>query len=102
VGFLGKLKEKVTPPNVHVTVALKKQFFSLGENLEGTVRILPGEEVGCDEIRCEIACIERVRKVKRVYSQSLKREVRKFGSQPSSSPQNPSSPAPRTSPRGWR
>jgi hypothetical protein len=75
VGFLGKLKEKVTPPNVHVTVALKKQFYSLGENLEGTVRILPGEEVGCDEIRCEIACIERVRKVKRVYSQSLKREV---------------------------
>jgi hypothetical protein len=75
VGFLGKLKEKVTPPNVHVTVALKKQFFSLGENLEGTVQILPGEEVDCDEIRCEIACIERVRKVKRVYSQSLKREV---------------------------
>ena len=59
MGFLGKLKEKVTPPNVHVTVALKKQFFSLGENFEGTVRILPGEEVGCDEIRCEIACVER-------------------------------------------
>ena len=75
MGFLGKLKEKVTPPNVQVTVALKKQFFSLGENLEGTVQILPGEGVGCDEIRCEIACVERVRKVKRVYSQSLKREV---------------------------
>jgi hypothetical protein len=75
VGFLGKLKEKVTPPNVQVTVALKKQFFSLGENLEGAVQILPGEGVDCDEIRCEIACVERVRKVKRVYSQSPKREV---------------------------
>jgi hypothetical protein len=75
VGFLGKLKEKVTPPNVHVSVTLKKQFFSIGENLEGTVQILPGEEVDCDEIRCEIACTERVRKVKRVYNPSLKREV---------------------------
>ena len=75
MGFLGKLKEKVTPPNVHVSVTLKKQFFSIGENLEGTVQILPGEEVECDEIRCEIACTERVRRVRRVYNQSLKREV---------------------------
>jgi len=75
MGFLEKFKEKVTPPKVHVSVVLKKPFFSIGENLEGVVQVLPSEEVDCDEIRCEITCVEKVRKVKRVYNQALKREV---------------------------
>jgi hypothetical protein len=70
-----KLKEKVTPPKVNVSITLKKPFFTLGDALEGVVQVESQEEFDCTEIRCELECVERVRRIKRVYNEALKREV---------------------------
>ncbi len=70
-----KLREKVTPPRVNVSLFLKDQLFYLGGNVEGTVQVESQEEFDCTEVRCELECIERVRKTKRVYNTALKREV---------------------------
>ena len=70
-----KIKEKVTPPRVNVSVALKKPFFVLGEPIEGTLQVFSQEEFDAVEIRCELDCTERVKKLRRVYDENLKREV---------------------------
>ncbi|MEM3713194.1 MAG: hypothetical protein QXR97_06640 [Thermoproteota archaeon] len=70
-----KLKEKVTPPKVSLTVELKKPFFTLGDNIDGIVKVESHEEFDCTEIRCELECVERVRRIRRVYDANLKREV---------------------------
>jgi hypothetical protein len=70
-----KLKEKVTPPKVNVSVTLKKPLFVLGETLEGIVQVESQEEFDCTEVRCELECVERVRRIRRVYDEALKREV---------------------------
>jgi hypothetical protein len=70
-----KLKEKVTPPKANVSVTLKKPLFVLGDTVEGVVQVESQEEFDCTEIRCELECVERVRRIRRVYNEALKREV---------------------------
>ncbi|MCX8182958.1 MAG: hypothetical protein N3F08_00855 [Crenarchaeota archaeon] len=70
-----KLRDKVTPPRVNVSLFLKEQLFYLGGNVEGTVQVESQEEFDCTEVRCELECVERVRKTKRIYDPALKREV---------------------------
>jgi len=75
VSLFKKLRDKVTPPRVNISLLLKKQIFYLGVNVEGAVQVESQEEFDCTEIRCELECVERVRKTRRVYDASLKREV---------------------------
>ncbi|NHV99117.1 MAG: hypothetical protein HA496_05630 [Thaumarchaeota archaeon] len=70
-----KLRDKVTPPRVNISLFLSKQVFYLGDTVEGAVQVESQEEFDCTEIRCELECIERVRRTRRVYNASLKREV---------------------------
>ncbi|MEM1553862.1 MAG: hypothetical protein QXJ72_03110 [Thermoproteota archaeon] len=70
-----KIKEKVTPPNVRLTIELRKPFFILGDNIDGVLQIESKEEFDCTEIRCELECIERVRRIRRIYDATLKREI---------------------------
>lgn len=70
-----KLKEKVTPPKVNISVVLKKPFSALGDTLDGTVQVESQEEFDCTEVRCELECVEQVRRIRRVYNEALKREV---------------------------
>jgi hypothetical protein len=70
-----KLKEKVTPPKARLTIELKKPFFILGDSVEGVVQVESQEEFDCTEIRCELECIEKVRRIRRVYDATLKREI---------------------------
>ncbi|MBO3755330.1 MAG: hypothetical protein FGF53_10735, partial [Candidatus Brockarchaeota archaeon] len=70
-----KLKEKVTPPKANVSVTLKKLLFILGDAVEGIVQVESQEEFDCTEIRCELECVEKVRRVRRIYNEALKREV---------------------------
>ncbi|MEM1509772.1 MAG: hypothetical protein QXY49_06605 [Thermofilaceae archaeon] len=75
MSLLKKISEKVTPPKVSVSLTLKKPYFLLGENVEGFLEVSSQEDFDCSEIRCELECVERVRRMKKVYSESLKREV---------------------------
>lgn len=70
-----KLRDKVTPPQVNISLFLKEPLFYLGSNVEGTVQVESREEFDCTEVRCELECVERVRKTRRVYDTALKREV---------------------------
>lgn len=70
-----KLKEKVTPPRVRLNIELRKPFFILGDNVDGVLQLESQEEFDCTEIRCELECIERVRRIRRIYDATLKREV---------------------------
>jgi len=70
-----KLREKVTSPKVNVSLVLKKPLFSLGDAVEGDLKVESEEEFDCTEVRCELECVERVRKTRRVYNEALKREV---------------------------
>jgi hypothetical protein len=65
-----KIKEKVAPPRVNVSVALKKPFFILGEPIEGTLQVFSQEELDAVEIRCELDCTERVKKLKNTHQES--------------------------------
>jgi hypothetical protein len=75
MSILKRLKEKVTPPDVDVSISLDKNAFALGEDVEGTLSVQSKEEFDADEIRCELECWERVRRFRRVYDASLKRDV---------------------------
>ncbi len=75
MNLLRKISEKVTPPKVNVSLTLSKPYFLLGETIEGFLDISSQEDFDCSEIRCELECVERVRRMRRVYSESLKREV---------------------------
>ncbi|MBO3799962.1 MAG: hypothetical protein FGF52_02750 [Candidatus Brockarchaeota archaeon] len=70
-----KLKEKVTPPKARLTIELKKPFFVLGDSIEGVLKLESQEEFYCTEIRCELECVERVRRIRRFYDANLKRDV---------------------------
>ncbi|MEM1558053.1 MAG: hypothetical protein QXR44_04545 [Thermoproteota archaeon] len=70
-----KLKDRVTPPEARLTIELKKPFFVLGDNIEGVLQVESQEEFDCTEIRCELECVERVRRIRRVYDTNLKREI---------------------------
>lgn len=70
-----KLKEKVTPPEVNLSISLDKSAFALGEDVVGNVSVQSNEDFDAKEIRCELECSERVRRFKRVYDANLKREV---------------------------
>jgi len=69
-----KLKEKITPPKANISISLKKQVFTPGDNVEGIVYIESQEEFDSNEIRCEFECLESIRRIKRFYNEALKRE----------------------------
>ncbi|MEM0172343.1 MAG: hypothetical protein QXS21_06945 [Thermoproteota archaeon] len=75
MGIFQKIKEKVTPPKVNVSITLRKPFFTLGEPIEGTLQLFSQEEFDAVEIRCELNCTERVKRIRRFYDDNLKREV---------------------------
>lgn len=71
--ILKKLKERITPPKVNISISLKKQFFSPGDVVEGSLNIDSQEEFDSTEIRCELECSESVRSKKGVYNAVTKR-----------------------------
>lgn len=75
MGIFQKIKEKITPPRVNISLTLKKPFFVLGEPIEGSMQVFSQEEFDAVEIRCELNCTERVKKIRRFYDTNLKREV---------------------------
>lgn len=75
MGVFKKLKEKITPPKATVSITLKKPFFVLGDTIDGVLQVESQEEFDCTEIRCELECVERVRRIRRVYDAALKRDI---------------------------
>ncbi len=75
MGFFKKLKDKVTPPQTSITLKLNKTSYAAGENVEGTFTLNSSEDFQATEVRCEIQCVERARKTRHVYDQSLHRDV---------------------------
>ncbi|MCS7114083.1 MAG: hypothetical protein N3F10_04665 [Candidatus Bathyarchaeota archaeon] len=75
MSFLKKLSEKVTPPKVNLTLNLKKDFYYLGEKLEGELVLSSDDDFDADEIRCELTCVESAKVQKRIYNPNLKHEM---------------------------
>lgn len=70
-----KIKDKLTPPKANISMIFNKNSFVLGENVEGALSLFSNEEFDAKEIRCEIQCIEEVKRIKRVYDEAYRREV---------------------------
>jgi hypothetical protein len=75
MSLLKRIKEKITPPKASISLKFNKNYFELGENIEGTVTVFSDEDFECKEIRCEITCTEAVKRLKRRYDEKIKREI---------------------------
>lgn len=75
MGFLKKLRDKVTAPNANLDLRLSKSAFALGENLEGSLTVLAKEDFDCTEVRCEITCTEEARTIRYHYDPAIKRSL---------------------------
>ncbi len=64
--ILGGIAKKLTPPKIRLTLKLGKDYYALGENLEGELQLSSDEEVDVEEIRCELTCVEAVKTVRYV------------------------------------
>lgn len=75
MSFLKKIKNKFTSPNASVTLQLSKNSFTLGENIEGTLKATSNEDFDCTEIRLEFQCAEKKKRIVPQYDATAKREV---------------------------
>jgi len=75
MSFFKRIRDKVTPPKVNISLKFKKSNFALGEDAEGTLTVTPEEEFDATEIRYELECVEEAKKIRRVYDERLHREV---------------------------
>jgi hypothetical protein len=72
MSFFKGLKNRVTPPKATLTLRLNKTNYVLGENIGGSANISSQEDFDATELRCEIQCVEEVRRLKRVYDERLR------------------------------
>ena len=75
MSFFRRIKGKLTPPKAKISVKLTEYTSVLGENLDGSLAVASEEEFDAMEIRCEIACTEEAKKIKRSYDEKLRREI---------------------------
>ncbi|MCS7113423.1 MAG: hypothetical protein RMJ00_04115 [Nitrososphaerota archaeon] len=64
--ILGGFAKKLTPPKIRITLKLGKDYYTLGESVEGELQLSSDEDVDVDEVRCELLCVESVKTVKYV------------------------------------
>ena len=75
MSFLKRIKDKLTPPNATVVLKLDKDFFALGETINGTLTVASQGDFAATEVRCEILCTEEAKRRRRVYDERLRHEV---------------------------
>jgi hypothetical protein len=75
LGFLKKFTSHLTAPNADANLQLTEQHVVIGDNLEGTLTVIPHETIDCDEIRCELNCTETAQVIRNFYDPNIKRMV---------------------------
>jgi hypothetical protein len=75
MGFLKKLQGHLVAPKANISLQLSGSYVVLGDNLEGTLTIMPDEVIDAEEIRCEIQCKETARVLRTDYDPTVKRMV---------------------------
>jgi hypothetical protein len=75
MGFLKKLGGHLVAPKADVSLQLFDSYVVLGDNLEGSITILPHETIDADEIRCEITCTETAQVMRTEYNPAIKSMV---------------------------
>jgi hypothetical protein len=63
-------------PKTAVKLELPKTSLALGSNTDVTIVVSSKEEFDATEIRAELRCVERVRRVQWVYNPRLRRNIR--------------------------
>lgn len=59
-GVFKKFRLRLLPPKVDLMLNLEKLSFALGEDVRGILRVVSHEDFECDEVRCELKCVESV------------------------------------------
>jgi hypothetical protein len=72
-----RVKDRLTSPKARVSLQLGKDSFVLGENAEGTIVVSSDEEFDAEEIRTEIECVEKAKRVRYEYDSLAKRDVQR-------------------------
>jgi len=62
-------------PKATLTLRLNKASYVLGETIEASLNISGQEDFDATELRCEILCVEEVRRIKRVFDERLRTYV---------------------------
>jgi hypothetical protein len=75
VSLFKKLKNKVTSPKARILLRLDKNSYALGENAEATLAVSSEEEFEAREIRAEIQCVEKAKRVVYQYDSMVKHDV---------------------------
>jgi len=75
VSLFKKLKNKVTSPKARISLGLDKNSYVLGENVEATLAVSSDEEFEAREIRAEIQCVEKAKRVVYQYVSMVKHDV---------------------------
>jgi hypothetical protein len=70
-----KVKDRLTSPKARISLQLSKNSFVLGENAGATLAVSSDEEFDAEEIRAEIECVEKARRVRYEYDSLAKRDV---------------------------
>ena len=75
MGLFKKLHNKVTAPDVKLALKLNNCTVVLGEILEGSLDLNSTEDFECEEVRCEIGCVEQAKVIKYEYDAAIKRSL---------------------------
>jgi hypothetical protein len=75
MGLFKKLHDKVTAPDVKLALKLSNYTVVLGDNLEGSLDLNSTEDFECEEVRCEIECIEQAKVTRYQYDATIKRSI---------------------------
>lgn len=75
MGFFKKFENHLVAPKAELNLQLDDSYVALGESLEGTLSVLPHEDIQAEEIRCEISCIETAQVIREEYDAALKRSI---------------------------
>ena len=75
MSFLKKFENHLVAPKADLNLQLSDSYVALGENLEGSLVVSPGETIAVEEIRCEIKCVETAQVIKNEYDPTLKTVV---------------------------
>lgn len=70
-----KVKDRLTSPKARISLQLGKNSFVLGENAGATLTVSSDEEFDAEEIRAEIECVEKARRVRYEYDSLAKHDV---------------------------
>ncbi len=75
MNFFKKLEGRFVAPKADINLQFSEDYAVLGEELEGTLNVLPHETIEAEEIRCEITCSETARVTKTTYDPAIKSMV---------------------------